>query len=79
MARKRHPDEDILKLLREIDVHLASGSDVAAPYRAAGICDATYYTYLKKFGGMARCPVPPSRVSRVETQISNSPLLRSKI
>ena len=28
MARKRHSDEDILKLLREIEVRLASTSDV---------------------------------------------------
>ena len=29
MAQKRHLDEDILKLLREIELHLAGGSDVA--------------------------------------------------
>jgi hypothetical protein len=28
MARKRHSNEDILKPLREIELHLASGSDV---------------------------------------------------
>ena len=28
MARKRYSDEDILKLLREIEVKLSSGSDV---------------------------------------------------
>jgi hypothetical protein len=28
MARKRHSDEDILKLLREIEVKLSAGSDV---------------------------------------------------
>jgi transposase-like protein len=54
MARKRHSDEDILKLLREIEVHLASGSDVATACRAAGVSDATYYTWRKKFGGMGR-------------------------
>ena len=54
MARKRHSDEDILKLLREIEVHLSSGSDVATACRAAGISDATYYTWRKKFGGMGR-------------------------
>ncbi len=27
MSRKRHSDEDCLKLLREIEVKLASGSD----------------------------------------------------
>jgi len=54
MARKRYSDEDILKLLREVEVRLASGSDVSTACRAAGISDATYYTWRKKFGGMAR-------------------------
>ena len=62
MARKRHSDEDILKLLREIEVHLASGSDVAAACRTAGISDATYYTWRKKFGGMGR-----SQLSELKT------------
>jgi len=39
-ARKRHSDEDILKLLRKIEVHLSSGSDVPTACRAAGISDA---------------------------------------
>jgi transposase-like protein len=54
MARKRYSDEDILKLLREIELHLASGSDVAAACRSAGVSDATYYSWRKKFGGMAK-------------------------
>lgn len=29
MARKRHSDEDILPLLREIELSLAAGSDMA--------------------------------------------------
>ena len=29
MARKRYSDEDVLQLLREIDVHLHDGLDVA--------------------------------------------------
>ena len=29
MVRKRHSDEDILKILREIEVHLAGGADVS--------------------------------------------------
>lgn len=37
MARKRYSDEDILKLLREVEVRLASGSDVASACRAAGL------------------------------------------
>ena len=33
MARKRHSDEDILKLLREIEVHVHSGMDVVSACR----------------------------------------------
>ena len=39
MARKRHSDEDVLKLLREIEVRLASGGNDTAAWRAAGISD----------------------------------------
>ncbi|MEM7243366.1 MAG: transposase [Pseudomonadota bacterium] len=54
MARKRYSDEDILRLLREIELSLASGSDVASACRTAGVSDATYYTWRKRFGGMGR-------------------------
>lgn len=42
MARKRYLDEGILKLLREIELNLAAGSDVATACRSVGISDATY-------------------------------------
>ena len=54
MARKRYSDEDCLKVLREVELQLAAGSDVAAACRSGGISDATYYTWRKKFGGMGR-------------------------
>ncbi|MFA9475584.1 MAG: transposase [Filomicrobium sp.] len=54
MARKRYSDEDCLKLLREIEVQLASGSDVPAVCRAVGISAATYHTWRKKFGSMGQ-------------------------
>ena len=54
MARKRYSDEDILKLLREIELNLAAGNDVASACRSVGISDATYYNWRKRFGGMGR-------------------------
>jgi len=54
MARKRYSDEDILRLLREMEVHLASGSDVQSACRLVGISDATYYKWRKRYGGMGR-------------------------
>ena len=42
MARKRSSDEDALKILREIDVHLHDGLDAVSSCRKAGISDKTF-------------------------------------
>ncbi len=42
MARKRRSGEGILKLLREIELKLASCGDVTSACRRVGISDATY-------------------------------------
>ena len=54
MARKRYSDEDVLKLLREIDVHLHYGLDVVSACRKAWISDKSYNYWRKKFGGLSR-------------------------
>lgn len=54
MARKRFSDEDVLNLLRQIELSLASGSDVATACRSAGVSDATYYNWRKRYGGMGK-------------------------
>jgi putative transposase len=61
MARKRHSDEDILKLLREIEVKLSAGSNVQSACRGVGISDATYYNWRKRFGGMGRSQLSEMR------------------
>ena len=43
MARRRYSDEDVLKLLREIDIHLHDGLDVVSAGRKVGISDKSYY------------------------------------
>jgi len=43
MARKRYSDEDCW-ILRQVELDLAAGADVAKACRAAGISGATYYT-----------------------------------
>ncbi|SMO89890.1 transposase [Ruegeria faecimaris] len=47
MARKRYSDEDILKLLREIELKLADGDDVRTACRGVGVSDATYYNWRR--------------------------------
>ena len=49
MARKRFSDEDCLKLLREIELQLATGSDVVTACRSAGISDATFIPILNSY------------------------------
>ena len=54
MARKGYSDEDILNLLRQIELELAAGRNVHSACRKVGVSDASYYTWRKKFGGMGR-------------------------
>ena len=68
MARKRYSDEDCLKLLREIELKLASGSDVSSAGRAAGISEATYYAWRKKFGSMGRSQLAELKALEKENQ-----------
>lgn len=68
MARKRFKDEDVLNLLRQIEIDLSSGSDVASACRKAGISDATYYTWRKKFGGMAKSQLQEKKALEKENE-----------
>ena len=43
MARKRYSDEDVLKLLREIDVHLHDSLNFVIACRKAEISDKSYF------------------------------------
>ena len=71
MARKRFSDEDVIRLLRQIEVELASGATVATvatACRSAGVSDATYYGWRKKFGGMGPSKVKQMKVLEKEKQ-----------
>ena len=54
MVRKKSSEEDILKLLREIEVYFHGGMDVASACRTAGVSDKTYYGWRKRYGGIGR-------------------------
>jgi putative transposase len=75
MARKRHSDEDILKLLREIELALAFGNDVGTACRSVGISDATYYNWRRRFGGMAKSQLSEMKALEKEnTRLKKIPL-----
>ena len=68
MARKRSSDEDALKILREIDVHLHNGLDVMSSCRKAGISDKTYYYWRQKFGEVGRSQLSEMRALKKENE-----------
>jgi len=68
MARKRFKDEDVLNLLRQIEVDLSGGSDVVSACRKAGISDATYYTWRKKFDGMEKSQLQEKKALEKENE-----------
>ena len=73
MARKRYSDEDALKILREIDVHLHDGLDDVSACRKAEISDKTYYYWRKKFGWLDRphMSIVILKLARISTLIGS--------
>ena len=69
MARKRYSDEDVLNLLRQIELSLASVSSVEAACRSAGISDATYYNWRKRYGGMGKSQLQGSNPARLQSRV----------
>ena len=50
--RNRHSPEQIVKKLRDADVMLASGKDLAEVLQALEISEATYHRWRNQYGGM---------------------------
>ena len=52
MARgKKHTAEQIVSLLRQVEVAVASGKTTAQASKEASITEQTYYRWRKEFGG----------------------------
>ena len=68
MGRKRYSDEDVLKLLREIDVHLHDGLDVVSACRKAAISVKSYDYWRKRFGGLSRSPISEMKLLKKENE-----------
>ena len=52
MSRKRYKPEQVVNLLRKIEVEIANGKKAAQAAREVGICEQTYYRWRKEFGGL---------------------------
>ena len=73
MARKRHTAEEIVAKLRQVDVLMAQGRQVADAVRAIGVTEVTYYRWRNEYGGLKG-----DQVKRLkELEIENNRLRRA--
>src|SRR5437868_15227881 len=66
MARKRHTAEEIVAKLRQVDVLMAQGRQVADAVRAIGVTEVTYYRWRNEYGGLKGDQV--KRLKELETE-----------
>ena len=52
MPRKRFKPEEIIQKLREAEVLLSQGKNVAEACRQIDVTDQTYYRWRKEYGGV---------------------------
>jgi putative transposase len=52
MSKERYKPEQIVNLLRQIEVEVANGKATPQACRDAGIHTQTYYRWRKEFGGL---------------------------
>ena len=53
MARgKKHTPEQIVNVLRQIEVEMANGKTTPAACKDAGITEQTFYRWRKEYGGL---------------------------
>ena len=52
MSTKRYKPEQIVNLLRKIEVEMANGKTTPQAAREAGITEQTYYRWRREFGGL---------------------------
>lgn len=66
MPRKRHTPEEIVAKLRQVDVLVSQGQNVADAVRAIGVTEVTYYRWRQEYGGLKAGQV--KRLKALETE-----------
>jgi putative transposase len=71
MPMKKHKPEQIVTLLRQVEVEIANGKTTPQACKEAEITVQTYYRWRKEFGGLKRYQM--RRSSRSLCQVAASP------
>jgi putative transposase len=68
MPRKHHKSEEIVAKLRQVDVLVSQGQNIADAIRQIGVSEVTYYRWRQEFGGLKTDQV--KRLKELETENS---------
>ncbi len=52
MPRKRYSPEDVIKLLRLVEIEVGQGKTAGQACKQVGITEQTYYRWRKEYGGL---------------------------
>ncbi len=66
MPRKQHKPEEIVAKLRQVDVLVSQGQNIADAIRQIGVSEVTYYRWRQEFGGLKTDQV--KRLKELETE-----------
>ena len=68
MPRKHHKPEEIVAKLRQVNVLVSQGQNIADAIRRIGVSEVTYYRWRQEFGGLKTEQV--KRLKELETENS---------
>ena len=68
MPRKHHKPEEIVAKLRQVDVLVSQGQNIADAICQIGVSEVTYYRWRQEFGGLKTDQV--KRLKELETENS---------
>ena len=64
MPKKRYTPEEIVAKLRQVDVLVSQGQNIADAIRQIGVSGVTYYRWRQEYGGLKLSRSSASRSSR---------------
>ena len=68
MRKKRHPPEEIVSKLRQVDVLVSQGTAVADAVRSIGVTEVTYYRRRQEYGGLKSDQIKRMKALETENQ-----------
>jgi len=66
MPKKRYTPEEIVAKLRQVDVLVSQGQNIADAIRQIGVSEVTYYRWRQEYGGLKTDQV--KRLKELETE-----------